>query len=175
MEKINVMVDKELKRSVDEKLRKINLTPSTVITLFYQYINENNRLPFDVQTILRTNEDIKIGIESSASSAFMCLSLIVNNLISEGGISKGLLQTSLGGLEKNRDLLRYDTELLLKRNGDIFYASNVEGILQLVEHAMTLLEELNHFAGSYVSIDYSKTAKLTGFLSELEIKMSIIN
>ncbi|PLY35856.1 hypothetical protein F164LOC_18355 [Pectobacterium carotovorum] len=54
---VHVRIDDELKKRADEAMKLAGTTPTQAITLFYQYIAENNKLPFSVRTFLVTTDD----------------------------------------------------------------------------------------------------------------------
>lgn len=55
---VNVRIDAELKQSADEAMQIAGATPTQAITLLYQYIAENKRLPFVVTTSVKTPDDL---------------------------------------------------------------------------------------------------------------------
>ncbi|EAN6152186.1 type II toxin-antitoxin system RelB/DinJ family antitoxin [Salmonella enterica] len=55
---VNVRIDAELKKSADEAMQIAGATPTQAITLLYQYIAENKRLPFVVTTSVKTPKDL---------------------------------------------------------------------------------------------------------------------
>lgn len=55
---VNVRIDAELKQSADEAMQIADATPTQAITLLYQYIAENKRLPFVVTTSVKTPDDL---------------------------------------------------------------------------------------------------------------------
>ncbi|EAO3106846.1 type II toxin-antitoxin system RelB/DinJ family antitoxin [Salmonella enterica subsp. enterica serovar Ealing] len=55
---VNVRIDAELKKSADEVMQIAGTTPTQAITLLYQYIAENKRLPFVVTTSVKTPKDL---------------------------------------------------------------------------------------------------------------------
>ncbi|EIC8564081.1 TPA: type II toxin-antitoxin system RelB/DinJ family antitoxin [Escherichia coli] len=57
LSQISVRIDDELKQRTDEKMKLLGTNPTQAITLLYQYIAENGKLPFTVSTQLFTSED----------------------------------------------------------------------------------------------------------------------
>jgi len=55
---VNVRIDAELKQSADEAMQVAGATPTQAITLLYQYIAGNKRLPFVVTTSVKTPDDL---------------------------------------------------------------------------------------------------------------------
>ncbi|HCB2860397.1 type II toxin-antitoxin system RelB/DinJ family antitoxin [Klebsiella aerogenes] len=57
LSQISVRIDDELKNRTDEKMKQLGTSPTQAITLLYQYIDENGKLPFTVSTRLLTTDD----------------------------------------------------------------------------------------------------------------------
>lgn len=55
---VNVRIDAELKQSADEAMQIAGVSPTQAVTLLYQYIAENKRLPFVVTTSVKTPDDL---------------------------------------------------------------------------------------------------------------------
>ncbi|HAT2303799.1 TPA: type II toxin-antitoxin system antitoxin, RelB/DinJ family [Citrobacter freundii] len=55
---VNVRIDAELKQSADEAMQIAGVSPTQAVTLLYQYIAENKRLPFVVMTSVKTPDDL---------------------------------------------------------------------------------------------------------------------
>ncbi|ENG4975133.1 type II toxin-antitoxin system RelB/DinJ family antitoxin [Escherichia coli] len=55
---VNVRIDAELKQSADEAMQTAGVSPTQAVTLLYQYIAENKRLPFVVTTSVKTPDDL---------------------------------------------------------------------------------------------------------------------
>ncbi|WP_447840833.1 type II toxin-antitoxin system RelB/DinJ family antitoxin [Enterobacter bugandensis] len=56
---VNVRVDAELKQSADEAMLLAGTTPTQAITLLYQYISENKRLPFITTKMIQTSTELE--------------------------------------------------------------------------------------------------------------------
>ncbi|ELS8330021.1 type II toxin-antitoxin system RelB/DinJ family antitoxin, partial [Salmonella enterica] len=48
LSQISVRIDEELKQRTDETMKLLGTNPTQAITLLYQYIAENGKLPFTV-------------------------------------------------------------------------------------------------------------------------------
>lgn len=56
---VNVRIDAELKQSADEAMLLAGTTPTQAITLLYQYIAENKRLPFITTKMIQTHTELE--------------------------------------------------------------------------------------------------------------------
>ncbi|TCD12267.1 hypothetical protein E0D81_21780 [Lelliottia amnigena] len=56
---VNVRIDGELKQSADEAMQLAGTTPTQAVTLLYQYIAENKRLPFITITNIQTHTELE--------------------------------------------------------------------------------------------------------------------
>jgi len=56
---VNVRMDAELKQSADEAMLLAGTTPTQAITLLYQYIAENKRLPFITTKMIQTPAELE--------------------------------------------------------------------------------------------------------------------
>ncbi|HHQ5972104.1 TPA: type II toxin-antitoxin system RelB/DinJ family antitoxin [Enterobacter hormaechei subsp. steigerwaltii] len=56
---VNVRIDAELKQSADEAMLLAGTTPTQAITLLYQYIAENKRLPFITTKAIQTHAELE--------------------------------------------------------------------------------------------------------------------
>ncbi|WP_336983760.1 MULTISPECIES: type II toxin-antitoxin system RelB/DinJ family antitoxin [unclassified Cedecea] len=62
---INVRLDAALKERVDTKLQQLGYSATQAMTAFYQYIDQNDSLPFTVETrVYRPEESLKNTLES---------------------------------------------------------------------------------------------------------------
>jgi RHH-type rel operon transcriptional repressor/antitoxin RelB len=70
LSQISVRIDDELKQRTDEKMKLLGTNPTQAITLFYQYIAENGKLPFTVSSRLFTSEDYTRKLITTARSIY---------------------------------------------------------------------------------------------------------
>ncbi|HII2980397.1 TPA: type II toxin-antitoxin system RelB/DinJ family antitoxin [Yersinia enterocolitica] len=68
MATINVRIDDELKSQADEVLKRLDASPTQVITSLYQYIATKKKLPFVVTTDVSTPEELNQRLVSHAHS-----------------------------------------------------------------------------------------------------------
>lgn len=52
LSQISVRIDEDLKQRTDEAMKRIGTNPTQTITLLYQYIADNGKLPFSVRTVV---------------------------------------------------------------------------------------------------------------------------
>ncbi|ENR9963998.1 type II toxin-antitoxin system RelB/DinJ family antitoxin [Salmonella enterica] len=72
---VNVRIDAELKQYADAAMQLAGATPTQAITLLYQYIAENKRLPFVVSTSVKTTEDV---VEETTELLSRALSVVLD-------------------------------------------------------------------------------------------------
>ncbi|MEX8630979.1 type II toxin-antitoxin system RelB/DinJ family antitoxin [Salmonella enterica] len=70
LSQISVRIDEELKQRTDETMKLLGTNPTQAITLLYQYIAENGKLPFTVSTRLFTSEDYTRKLITTARSIY---------------------------------------------------------------------------------------------------------
>ena len=70
LSQISGLIDEELKQRTDETMKLLGTNPTQVITLLYQYIAENRKLPFSVSTRLFSSEDYTRKLITTARSVF---------------------------------------------------------------------------------------------------------
>lgn len=66
---VNVRIDAELKQSADEAMQIAGATPTQAITLLYQYIAQNKRLPFVVKSSVKTPDDLTSEVTELLATA----------------------------------------------------------------------------------------------------------
>lgn len=166
---VNVRIDTELKQSADEAMQIAGTTPTQVITLLYQYIAENKRIPFVVATSVKTPKDLLL--ESSA-------------LLAEAHAVLSNLQVwteKADGIEKSKMMEYY-------RRLDILYCCAKEKIyllenrreaelaLNALNKAMSILVDAQNFGYGLERVTFSKMEQ-TNFLfavQDFEKKVSWI-
>lgn len=70
LSQISVRIDEELKNRTDEAMKLLGTSPTQVITLLYQYIDENGKLPFTVNTRLFSSEDYTRKLLTTARAIY---------------------------------------------------------------------------------------------------------
>lgn len=70
LSQISVRIDDELKNRTDETMKRLGTSPTQAITLLYQYIDENGKLPFTVSTRLLTTNDYTRKLLTTARAIF---------------------------------------------------------------------------------------------------------
>lgn len=153
---VNARIDSELKQSADEAMQLAGITPTQAITLLYQYISENKRLPFVVTTSVKTPKDLL-----RESSALLADALtIISNL--------QVWTEKPDGIEKSK-LMEYYRRL------DVLYCCTKEKIylienrreaelaLNAFNKAMSILVDAENFGYGFERVTFSKLEQ-TNFL-----------
>lgn len=70
LSQISVRIDDELKQRTDETMKLLGTNPTQAITLLYQYIAENGKLPFTVSSRLFSSEEYTRRLITTARSVF---------------------------------------------------------------------------------------------------------
>lgn len=70
LQQISIRIDEELKQRTDETMKLLGTNPTQVITLLYQYIAENGKLPFTVSSRLLSSEDYTRNLITTARSIY---------------------------------------------------------------------------------------------------------
>lgn len=70
LQQISIRIDDELKQRTDETMKLLGTNPTQAITLLYQYIAENGKLPFTVSSRLLSSEDYTQKLITTARSIY---------------------------------------------------------------------------------------------------------
>ncbi|MCW6560046.1 type II toxin-antitoxin system RelB/DinJ family antitoxin [Yersinia ruckeri] len=143
MATINVRIDDELKSQADEVLKRLEASPTQVITALYQYIATKKKLPFVVTTDVSTPEELNQRLVSHAHSLMGHYLKIKNsnaNLIEISDLQEleilvqaiQLIKTSM----KNANIpINNDVENALK------YMNRVSGVIQGLMLRMLVIDD----------------------------------
>ncbi|HDL6887638.1 TPA: type II toxin-antitoxin system RelB/DinJ family antitoxin [Yersinia enterocolitica] len=149
MATINVRIDDELKSQADEVLKRLQASPTQVITALYQYIATKKKLPFVVTTDVSTPEELNQRLVSHAH-LLMDLYLKIKNNLKIKSSNANLLEMSdlqdLEALVKAINLIKTsmnnvnipidnDVENALK------YISRVSGVIQGLMLRMLVIDD----------------------------------
>ncbi|EPN6628524.1 TPA: type II toxin-antitoxin system antitoxin, RelB/DinJ family [Raoultella ornithinolytica] len=70
LQQISIRINEELKQRTDETMKLLGTNPTQAITLLYQYIAENGKLPFTVSSRLFSSEDYTRKLIATARSIY---------------------------------------------------------------------------------------------------------
>ncbi|MCD5767421.1 type II toxin-antitoxin system RelB/DinJ family antitoxin [Klebsiella pneumoniae] len=165
---LNIKIDGRLKESTDAKMKALNITPTKAITLLYHYISEHNRLPFNVNTVLRSSDEIKKIINDNSASAVTSLASIVNLIIKEGGIEKSRINVAVADLKMLRDKLKADCDTVPLCDNNAIYLMRACEVISNIDSAIAHCEIINGQSKEYLMIEYSMAVKINAILDSLE-------
>lgn len=80
MATINARIDDDIKTKADEVLKRLNISQTQAITAFYQYIAESGKLPFKIDMLVRTPDDIAAAMRRKLTEALNILLMIQRDI-----------------------------------------------------------------------------------------------
>lgn len=163
-------MDDKLKATVNKKLKLVNITPSDAITLFYQYIDEHNCLPFTIKDKLNTKGEVIQSIHADINSVILILSAIVNQMVVRGKVDKSLMCSSVAALKISREFLREGKTAFSTGLNSERCISLIIDVVTAIDSAVIQCEIISAAdQDGYVLLEYSSVAKINAALSSLEL------
>lgn len=153
---VNARIDAELKQRADEAMQIAGVTPTQAITLLYQYIAENKRLPFVVTTSVKTPKDLLRDSSALLAEACAVLSNLQVWTEKQDGIEKSKLMEYYRRLDALYCCAKEKIDLL-ENNREIVLALNA------FSKAMNILVDSQNFGYGYERVTFSKLEQ-TNFL-----------
>ncbi|EKY3917449.1 hypothetical protein RCI35_001295 [Enterobacter hormaechei] len=169
MGSLKIEIDDELKASVNAKIKLINITPTEVVTLLYQYIDDHDCFPFVTKNNFSNKGDILKTIHNDIKSVILILSGIVSQMVVKGRVDKSLMCSSIAGLKISREFLKEGKNTLSTEIHNERCSSLILDIIAAIDSAIIQCEITSAARqDDFILMEYSSVTKINAELAALE-------